>query len=104
MTFDRVFRNSAPSGYKGRPCRIVARPALTKDKQGEFIQHVGDETVLVEFEDGEQLRCIRSAAVPLDSKLGRQAIRVAKLGMTRMRRRTVIARAKADKASPRATS
>lgn len=72
--FDRVFRLGFPAGFKGRACRILARPWGATDTRGSRLPNVGAETIVVEFENGEQLRCIRSAAVPLDSKMGRQAV------------------------------
>lgn len=74
MTYDRVFRNASPRGYKGRLCRIIKIPTPVKDTRGFLVRHIGAETVTVEFEGGEQLRCIRSAAVPVDSKQGRQTL------------------------------
>ena len=88
MTPTHVFRNHAPRGYLGRPCIIVSRPPGGLGRPWR----TGTETVTVEFEDGERLACIRSAVVTLDSRLGRQALRVARLSegapLTRAQLRT----------------
>lgn len=83
-----VFRNHAPRGYLGRLCTIVQRP-----QHRTSVWRTGTETILVEFDGGEQLACIRSAVVPVDSRLGRQALRVARLSggepVSRQRLRTL---------------
>lgn len=75
MTFDRVFRNTAPAGYKGRICRIIKQPRPGQPSgTGKVVFNSGNETVAVEFQDGEQLRCMRSAVIPVASRLGRQTL------------------------------
>jgi len=87
-SFDFVFRFGAPAGFKGRACRVIKQPWGALDGRGNRIPNCGVETVTVEFEDGEQLRCVRSAIVRRQARQGQAALEMRQHGgLNRKQRR-----------------
>jgi hypothetical protein len=87
-SFDFVFRFSAPAGYKGRACRVIKQPWGALDGKGNRIPNCGAETVTVEFEGGEQLRCVRSAIVRRQARQAQAAVEIRQHGgLNRKQRR-----------------
>jgi len=83
-TYDRVYRHNGPN--KGRLCRIVARQPQRRDWLGKGELYTGEATIGIEFQDGRRELVQRQAVVLAASRLGRQAVKNAKVQTPEQRR------------------
>jgi hypothetical protein len=84
VTYDRVYRHNGPN--KGRLCRIVARQPQRRDWLGKGELYTGEAMIGVEFQDGRRELVQRQAVVLAASRLGRQAVKNAKVQTPDQRR------------------
>ena len=77
VVYGFVYRQNTPAGWKGRRCRIVKLAPQRRDwlNKGEIF--TGETLIGVQFEDGELQAVPRQSIVPVRSRMGWAALRLA---------------------------